>query len=314
MIRYCKLENMVKIIGIDFSGADETREVNTWITEGQLEGSQLKIISCPRSINRNDLTELLLKCHGSNTVAAMDFPFSVPWDFAQYWKPTAIKMPELWRVAAKMKLGDFNTKCRDYAAKMPEGKKHPLRIGDLYSSKPLSCLNGRIRPMTFHGMQMLHHLWESNAEFRVPPLDDSGRAGPVLLEVMPGAALESFSLLYEPYKTVTKTTSKSEIGKNRKKILGRLETKSRVEITNLNDFMGTYLNHHDGIDSLVAAVVAARWVLDKDKSQFCCPLDTPTDYRNMPNPQRRCRASKKALAMSQVEAARREGWIYVPKK
>ena len=302
---------MGDIIGVDFSGADETSEVNTWITEGQLEGIQFKITGCPRSIKRKDLTELLLKCHSRDTVVAMDFPFSVPWGFAQYWKPNANTMPELWCAAAKSKPSDFYAKCSGYATKMPKGQKHPLRIGDLYSSKPLSCLNGRMRPMTFYGMQMLHHLWESKSEFRIPPLDDSGRAGPVLLEVMPGAALESFNLLYEPYKNVTKTTSKSEIDKNRKKILGRLENKSKVEITNLNDFMGTYLNHHDGIDSLVAAVVAARWKINQ--CQFNLPARTPTDRNKLPNPRRCDRASEDAMAMTELEAARREGWIYVPK-
>ena len=301
---------MVKIIGVDFSGADETSGVNTWITEGQLEGSQLKITGCPRSIKRKDLTELLLSCYSSDTVAAMDFPFSVPWDFAQYWKPNTNKMSELWCAAAKLKPSDFYTKCSGYAANMPKGKKHPLRIGDLCSSKPLSCLNNRMKPMTFHGMQMLHHLWKSKSEFRIPPLDDFGRRGPVLLEVMPGAVLESFGLLYEPYKNVTKTTSKSEIDKNRKKILERLENKSRVEITNLNDFMGTYLNHHDGIDSLVAAVVAARWKINQ--SQFNRPARTPTDCSKLSNPRRCDRASEDALEMTELEAARLEGWIYAP--
>ena len=300
------------IVGVDFSGGDETRQANTWITEGQFESSQLRITGCPRPIKRKDLTELLLEYRSSDTVVAMDFPFSVPWDFAKYWKPNVNKMPELWYAASEMNFCNFDTRCNDYSDQMPKGRKHPLRIGDLYSSKPLSCLNERMKRMTFYGMQMLHQLWESKSGFRIPPLDDSGGKGPVLLEVMPGSALESFNLLYEPYKTVTKRTRKSQIDKNRMKILNGLENGSRVEITNLKDFMSTYLNHHDGIDSLVAAVVATQWKLNM--SLFNRPENDPTDCSSPPKPSRRGRASKQALAMTQMEAAQLEGWIYTHKK
>ncbi len=301
---------MVKIIGVDFSGGDETQGVNTWITEGQLVGSKLNIICC-RRIKRDDLTKFL-RCQPKDTVAALDFPFSVPLDFATLWKQKARKMPDLWRAAAKTRsFQDFKGKCDDYAKMKKKGEKHPLRIGDLYSNKPLSCLNTRMRRMTFYGMQMLHRIWESKSCVRVPPLDDSGRNGPVLLEVMPGVALESFRLLCEPYKEAAKRSNKLKIKNNREKILQGLAIKSKVEMPNLGEFCGKYLNSHDALDSLVAAVVAARWVLYKQP--FHHPTAARTDCKKLPDPRRCHRASKKALDMPQVQAARLEGWIYAPR-
>ena len=293
---------MVKIIGVDFSG--DKRDTNTWITEGQLQGAELTISDC-RSIKRADLIGKLTV--ESYAVAAMDFPFSVPIAFARYWQPDSGEMPDLWSTATNMKLCDFNAKCEGYAAQMEKGKKHPLRIGDLYSIRPLSCLNTRIRPMTFYGMQMLHGLWESASGFRVPPLDDSGRNGPALLEVMPGAAMESFGLLYGQYKD---NGDANEIKENRKAILRELASRSNVGIANLDAFRGIYLTSHDGLDSLVAAVVAARWELAKSK--FHHPTDTRKDCSKLPDPNRCNRASEEALTMTEEEAAKREGWIYMP--
>ena len=226
----------MKVMGVDFSGADEKRGSNTWITQGQLENDKLSI-ECCRPTTRAELENILKdKDLPDNTVAAMDFPFSVPKAFADYWKPGSKTMPDLWSAAAAIDWNDFRTKCKDYMNGQKRGDKHPLRIGDLHSNEPKSCLNTRIMPMTFHGMNTLRRLWKSDTRFRVPPLNESGRNGPVLLEVMPGAALEAFQLPSDRYKNVTKTISRLQIEENRKKILLELEAQSGVEIVNLDYF------------------------------------------------------------------------------
>ena len=299
---------MVKIVGVDFSGGDEIQGSGTWITEGQLEKGKF-VIECCRPTRRDEL-ENVLKDLPDGAVAAMDFPFSVPKALSDYWNLGSEEMPDLWCAAATMHWDGFKTKCNNYMNGQKEGYKHPLRIGDLFSNEPMSCLNKRIMPMTFYGMELLHRLWESKRGFRVPPLHASRHKGPVLLEVMPGAALETFRLPSERYKNVTKKIGRLEIGNNRNTILLELEDRSEVEITNLDRFCGTYLSHHDGLDSLIAAVVAARW--KTNESQFNHPSCYPTDCRKLPNPRRCRRASKAALAMPQKEAARLEGWIYMP--
>ena len=293
---------MVDIIGVDFSGANEKRVVNTWVTKAQLQDHELVIESC-RPIKRDDLKNLLLHLP-NHAVAAMDFPFSVPIGFAKSWAPAAEDMPHLWSAAATIKYDAFERKCNEYTNQANENK-HPLRIGDLYSSLPLSILNLRMRRMTFYGMKLLHHLWESASGFRVPPLNESGRKGPVLLEVMPGAALEVLGLPYKLYKNGPKKQD------NRNKILESLGSKSKVKITNLAPFAETHRSNNDALDSLVAAVVAALWDLDKlqFRSPSCGPTNLPIDSKGLI---RSRRAAKEALDIPQLEAARREGWVYVP--
>ena len=305
---------MVKIIGVDFSGADEEKVgVNTWITEGHLEGGGLEIIDC-HPIRRNDLTKLL-KDQPNDTVAAMDFPFSVPQEFAEYWQRTNSGIPrfksmtQIWEVAKGMKLIDFETKCKSYANLKRIGEKHPLRVGDLYSSKPMSCLNSRMAPMTFHGMQMLHWLWKSGC--RVPPLNGVGHKKATLLEVMPGAALKSFGLPAgqpPPDEDYKKGKDHPVILANRRKILAKLADCSKVPLPNLAKFRDEYIYSDDALDSLVAATVAAQWAA---KRHFHCPSCNPTTITSIDN-KRAARASMDALAMPQVKAARLEGWIYVP--
>jgi hypothetical protein len=294
---------MVRIIGVDFSGANEKRVVNTWVTEAQSQDHELVIEHC-RPIKRDDL-KTLLSCLPHSAVAAMDFPFSVPMGFANFWAPATNDMPHLWSAAASIEYDAFERNCNEYisqASNQANGNKHPLRIGDLYSSLPLSVLNLRMRRMTFYGMKLLHHLWESPSGFRVPPLYESAHKGPVLLEVMPGAALEVLGLPFKLYKNGAKKQD------NRSKILESLGSKSTMKITNLGTFKETYRSNDDALDSLVAAVVAALWVA---KRKFRCPSCAPTIVTSI-DKKRAARASKEALGMRQEEAARLEGWIYVP--
>ena len=83
------------MIGIDFSGA--ATDKNTWAAKGRLSGNGLMLTEC-RPISRSDLA-LLLESRDPGTVAALDFPFSVPEGFAGYWVPRAGSMPSLWAAA-----------------------------------------------------------------------------------------------------------------------------------------------------------------------------------------------------------------------
>ena len=236
----------------------------------------------------------------SETVAALDFPYSVPQQFAEYWVPDAIDMPQLWQAAADMEFSEFLRLRDEFCSKHGE----PMRRGDLYFPECYSCLhkfNPNMVPMTFRGMQMLHRLW--NAGCRVPPLQDGGRTGPLLLESMPGAVINALGLPHKGYK------NGRQAGVLRQQILESLENRSGVHIVNLPDFRVRYLESHDCLDSLVAAVAATLWA--RDPSQFRCPGD---DGGAAPAPRSTRRASPQALEMSELNAARLEGWIYAPRK
>ena len=284
----------MKIIGVDFSGAKSDR--NTWVAEGVLDGDTLKLDECaPKT--RAELTEFLAGT-AEPMVAAMDFPFSVPQAFAEFWQKESNKkfetMPDLWAAAAGMDYCDFQ-KLRDSFVK---NHGEMMRCGDTNFGGPISPLKTggpNMLPMTFYGMRTLHCLYESvNPRFRVPPLplpkhgtDADSR---ILLEVMPGVLLRAFGLPAENYKTKNKTNGgyPQEV---RRKILAGLKEKSGVSLEISDSLSNKCIDSHDCLDSLGAAVGAALWALDE--SQFLQPSQAEP-----PN--------------EELKAACLEGWLYAP--
>ena len=282
------------IVGVDFSGAKS--DSSTWVTQAQREEGGLRLLSC-QPFTRADLADLLASLPGES-VAALDFPFSVPHDFARFWQPEALTMPDLWEAASKLDYEEFLAMRDEFCSRRGE----PLRRGDLYFPECYSCLhkfNPNMVPMTFRGMQMLHRLW--NAGCRVPPLEDSGRSGPLLLESMPGAVINALGLPHKGYKNGKR---QSEL---RRRVLEGLERRSGVAVANLADFSELCMASHDCLDSVVAAVAAAMWV--REPSGFRRPGE---DGGNAPVNERRP-ASPAVMDMPELDAARLEGWIYAPK-
>ena len=281
------------IVGVDFSGAKADNA--TWVTRASLRGTGLRILSS-QSMKRCQLAGLLASLPGE-AVAALDFPFSVPQGFAEFWQPAAGTMPTLWQAAAGMEYLEF-LGLRD---RFCFTKGEPMRRGDLYFPECYSCLhkfNPNMVPMTFRGMQMLHGLWQSGC--RVPPLDDTGQSGPLLLESMPGAVINAMGLPHKGYKNGGRRLQL------RHAVLGGLAVRSGLAIDNLDEFGDLCLESHDCLDSLVAAVSAALWM--RDPTLF----RRPGDARAGPPATGRRRASIAAMAMPELDAARLEGWIYAP--
>lgn len=282
------------IVGVDFSGAKADNA--TWVTRALMDEDGLRLLSSD-PMRRADLADLLCSLT-PETVAALDFPYSVPQQFAEYWVPDATDMPPLWWATAEMEFPDFLRLRDEFCSRQGE----PMRRGDLYFPECYSCLhkfNPNMVPMTFRGMQMLHHLWSAGC--RVPPLEDCGRTGPLLLESMPGAVINALGLPHKGYK------NGRQAGVLRQQVLDGLEDRSGVSVRNLNQFRELYLNSHDCLDSLVAAVAAAMWV--RDPSSFIRPGDEACGpVRNS-----RRRASPAVMGMSELDAARLEGWIYAPR-
>jgi len=282
------------ILGVDYSGAKADK--NTWVTRGTFSnetdaGETLVIESCTAT-RRADLAALLAAAPG-NTVAALDFPFSVPREFACWWHAAAKSMPDLWQAAASMDLPDFMALRDEFVA----GHGEPYRRGDLYFPECYSCLhraNPNMVPMTFRGMQMLDGLWRAGS--RVPPLTEDTRKGPLLLESMPGAALRAMRLPFKGYKK----------GKNavelRRQILDGLETRSGVAVPNLKRFRNDCIGNDDCLDSVVAAVAGCLW--SRDDSLFRLPQDGPGDATK--------RGGTPSHDENELDTARLEGWLYAP--
>lgn len=285
------------VVGVDFSGGgeDDAKE-NTWVTEGQFDDKKLTIDAC-RAISRNELTTFL-KNLPDVSVAAMDFPFGIPQEFIQHLGIGAATMRDVWNgVTGNDKDADwFWSKGREvYSALGYE----PKRAGDEYYSESLSPLNLRMYKMTFHGMRMLHTLWTESL-CQVPPLKYPKRKGPVLLEVMPGAALKSFGLPHRGYKGGENPLE------NLEKILKDLPTISSVKLVNLHDFRDQCISKDHALDSIVATVVAALWA--SDESQLKRPGNNTVS-----KPKGKRKTPPGLLGKTELEAAKIEGWIYVPK-
>ena len=242
----------MEIAGIDFSGAKS--DDRTWIARGRLDGLSLVFRSC-EPVRRAELEEVLLSLPG-DAVAALDFPFSVPRVFAQFWRPEAIAMPDLWAAASMMELAGFMALRDDFAARFGE----PRRRCDTFFPEAYSCLhkvNPNMVPMTFYGMQMLARLGPAGCV--VPPLSFQGRTAggkALLLEAMPGAALRAFKLPYKGYKNGVNA------GIKRREILEGLPGRSGLLLPNLAELREGCLESHDCLDAVVAAVTAALWARD----------------------------------------------------
>ena len=252
----------MNIIGIDYSGARSDRQ--TWVAEGVLDGPMLRLEGC-RRVSREELSNLLAG-GPSPAVAALDFPFSVPHSFAQFWQPEAVAMPDLWRAAAAMDLDNF-LGLRD---QFVDQHGEPRRLAEAYHPESYSSLhlvNPNMVPMTFRGMQMLHRLWPLGCQ--VPPLPGNGASGepdpaaPLLLETMPGAALKALRLPHKGYKNGSNALAL------RRRILDGLLRLPLVQVAGLDELREQCLVSHDCLDAVVAAVVAALWV--RDRSRFRRP-------------------------------------------
>ena len=277
------------ILGVDFSGAKSDK--NTWVTRGTLSGNSLEIGSCEPT-PRAELA-ILLGSAPKNTIAALDFPFSVPKEFSSYLLPSAEDMPELWNATANMEFQDFMALRDGFVLEHGE----PYRRRDQYFPECYSCLhkaNPNMVPMTFRGMQMLDGLWRSGC--RVPPLPNGTRTGPLLLESMPGAALRALGLPFKGYKKGQNALSL------RRQILDGLGTMSGVGLPNLSRFRDYCLENDDCLDSVAAAVAACLW--NKDPTMFRLPQDGPGDVSRRggtPNPNE-----------NELRTAQLEGWLYAP--
>ncbi len=241
----------MNIIGVDFSGAKSDN--NTWMADGYLDGLELNIRGC-RPISRALLTALLENL-SEFTIAALDFPFSVPTSFAQYWSPDANDMTELWAAAGATKIDRFIELRDSFVAHHGEPKRHCDRYyTECYS--PLHKTNPNMVPMTFYGMRMLHSLW--NANYEVPPLKSKKDSRGLILEVMPGAVLKAMKLPYKGYKNGVRALELRE------QILEGLNQCCGLSIPNLSEYRDIAIASHDCLDAIVAAVAAALWAIDPE--------------------------------------------------
>ena len=273
---------MPAIIGVDFSGAKS--DTNTWIAQGRLDGSGALLLDSTQPICRAALCDLLANLPPPAAVA-LDFPFGVPAGFAAQIcgsSPPA-SMPEVWHAVADMTLADFRAARDSFVAKFGEPKRADDAAHFPESYSPLHTVNPNMLPMTYQGIRLLRR-WHQAAPQRwnVPPLEPT--AAPedavTLLELMPGAFLKAIGLPYKGYKRGRSALPLRDC------ILDGLSVQSGIPLPNQSLVRQDCRANDDCLDAVVAAVAAAAWAVDS--VQFRHP------------------------APHELDAARLEGWIYVP--
>ncbi len=280
-----------QILGVDFSGGGDDDHVgNTWVANGTLDGDRLSM-GIPQAVSRATLASHL-ETTGSGSVAAIDFPFGVPREFLKFHGCEASTMPAVWERFSCTTPEEFRKDVRKLASERNDkGEKHVevKRVGDeRHYSEAMSPLNLRMYRMTLRGMQMLHRLHlENPTRWSVPPLKTSSDSTVCLLEVMPGAFLNSIGFP----RTVTKYYKNAKNYRdNRKYVVECLADKVKpldIQLNLSGRVRGECLQDDNCLDSVIAAVAAAAWQRCPDR--FRHPQD------------------------SEEAAARLEGWIYAPR-
>ena len=278
---------MTTIIGIDYSGAKSDR--NTWVAQGRLTADGALVFEGANMIRRKDVVNLMIAV-SAPTIAAIDFPFCVPQEFAEFLNTgdDLKTMPDAWRIIDDMSLDDF------YAARDAYVKHfsiEPKRAGDVAhfseSFSPLHKVNPNMVPMTYRGIRMLHGLYSKDpSRWIVPPLQsasDMTADTVTLLETMPGAYLKAIGAKHKGYKKPKSALLREE---RRNAILDTVQRDSGVALPNLSELREDCIANDDCLDAVVAAVAAAAWA--QDAAQFRHP-------------------TRDELALAKLE-----GWIYAP--
>ena len=273
---------MTTIVGVDFSGHRDDR--NTWVACGRLGPGGSLVLDNVQPARRAGLHDLLATVP-TPAVAALDFPFGVPAEFARRLSPACSPqvMPDVWQAVSDMTADEFLAARNRFVAEHGELK----RSGDARhfpeSYSPLHRANPNMLPMTYEGMRLLHR-WHGSDPTRwyVPPLEPpAGSARSVtLLELMPGAFLKAVGLPHKGYKKGRRSAALRE------QLTDALAGASGIALPDLDSIRMGCQASDDFLDAVVAAVGAACWMLDHGR------------FRH-PQPEER-------------NPARLEGWIYVP--
>ena len=181
---------LTTLIGVDFSGAQQDNA--TWIAmatdgdDGQLQWQT------PFPIRRADLEQLLLTIDGP-AIAALDFPFGLPSDFAitQGFVRWGEGLMDSCDRMSGTDQTEFEQVAREYVTAYGEPRPRASDVPPAFS--PLHATNPNMVPMTYHGMAMLGRLLRRvQSRFKIPPLPANALRGQItLVELMPGQLLRA---------------------------------------------------------------------------------------------------------------------------
>lgn len=238
------------VLGVDFSGASAAGDA-LWVTEATQTEVGLRIEDCYRAADRwgrdresahAGLRERITA--GDVAVAGLDFPLSLPQALLE------TRCDGSWRGFLEW-VGDgpespvaFAQACRETAEAIT-GRRDVRRETDARRGA-LCPYTNRVRSMTYHGARNVLGAIADSDDTAVVPIQDEAETS--VCEVYPAATFGWLGCYREGYKTTDGARKRREVN------LDAIEACS----VSLAAHRETFLDNHDALDSLAAAVSAAR--------------------------------------------------------
>ncbi|MDS0281134.1 DUF429 domain-containing protein [Haloarcula onubensis] len=242
------------VMGVDFSGASAAGDA-LWVTEATQTEVGLRIEDCYRATDRWGRSRESAHAGLVERIAAedvhtagLDFPFSLPQALLDE------RCGGDWRgflswVAGSDRPADpaaFSETCRS-TAETTVGKRDVRRETDARRGA-LCPYTNRVRSMTYHGARNVLGSLATREDTAVVPMQDGAHADTVVCEVYPAATFGWLGCYREGYKNTDGARARRE---------HNLAAVADCGVA-LGDHRETYLDNHDAVDSLAAAVSAAR--------------------------------------------------------
>ncbi|MFC6756106.1 MULTISPECIES: DUF429 domain-containing protein [Haloarcula] len=242
------------VLGVDFSGASAAGDA-LWVTEATQTEVGLRIEDCYRATekwgrDRESAHAGLVERIAADDVrtAGLDFPFSLPQSLLD------VECDGSWRGFLEWVGSDdgpadpaaFSAVCRDTAA-ATVGTRDVRRETDARRGA-LCPYTNRVRSMTYHGARDVLGRLATHEDTAVVPMQDDADAETVVCEIYPAATFGWLGAYREGYKNTDGARARREYN------LAAIEDCSVA----VGEHRETYLENHDALDSLAAAVSAAR--------------------------------------------------------
>jgi hypothetical protein len=251
--------------GVDFSGANEVPN-ETWLAIGNLSSLGVQIVD----LHRVGSHKLVSQLAASPPLIAMglDFPFSLPADFAQFLAtkrdvPQFQSWQELAECLAFVSFDDFIALADAFEK---ESKRYTDKECKPVAQSPLHRGNPSMVQMTFQGIRMLASL--DPKKFCISPFQKDDPTKCQLLEIYPGATLNAFRLPYRGYKSKEKK-DRDAVFAARKTIIRQLVNLRETGDSALRDVPRLSMNAQmesvvitsdDAFDAVVACYTAGIFV------------------------------------------------------
>jgi len=242
------------ILGVDFSGARAAGDA-LWVTEATHTPAGLRVEDCYRATDRwgRDRADAhaglvsRVTAGGVDTVG-LDFPFSLPTSLLE------ARCGGDWRGFLSWVGGDdgpadpaaFSEACRTSADAIA-GTRDIRRETDARRGA-LCPYTNRVRSMSYHGARDVLAPLADREDTAVVPMQDGAGAATTVCEVYPAATFGWLGAYREGYKNTDGARARREHN------VAAVEDCSVI----MDDHRETFLENHDALDSLAAAVSAAR--------------------------------------------------------